>query len=192
MFGNAPIFTWLLLMMFLCWMVMLYPNGWLGGTRVMMAMSFDRVLPEWFGRVDRRLHVPLNALLTMTAVSIPLAYLYIFQPTIQELTLSYFIILVTTFGVTMIAAILFPYTRKELYNASAAAQYKVLGLPLISVMASIFLAFVVFCDVQALRAERARRQQHQGAALPRRPLGLRLHRLLGEQALPPLARRIDL
>ena len=107
-FGNAPIFTWLLLIMFICWMVMLYPNGWLGGTRVMMAMSFDRVLPEWFGRVDRRLHVPLNALLTMTAVSIPLAYLYIFQPTIQELTLSYFIILLTTFGVTMIAAILFP------------------------------------------------------------------------------------
>jgi amino acid transporter len=152
-FGNAPIFTWLLLIMFLCWMVMLYPNGWLGGTRVMMAMSFDRVLPEWFGRVDRRLHVPLNALLTMTAVSIPLAYLYIFQPTIQELTLSYFIILLTTFGVTMIAAILFPWTRKELYNASAAAQYKVLGLPLISVAAAVFLAFVVFCDVQALRAD---------------------------------------
>jgi amino acid transporter len=151
--GNAPIFTWLLLIMFLCWMVMLYPNGWMGGTRVMMAMSFDRILPEWFGRVDRRLHVPLNALLTMTVVSIPLAYLYIFQPSLQELTLSYFIILLTTFGVTMIAAILFPWTRKELYNASPAAQYKVLGIPLISVAAAIFLAFVIFCDVQALRAD---------------------------------------
>jgi len=151
--GNAPIFTWLLLIMFLCWMVMLYPNGWMGGTRVMMAMSFDRILPEWFGRVDRRLHVPLNALLTMTVVSIPLAYLYIFQPSLQELTLSYFIILLTTFGVTMIAAILFPWTRKELYNASPAAQYKLFGLPLISVMAAIFLAFVIFCDYQALFAD---------------------------------------
>ena len=51
------------------WTVMVYPNGWLSGTRVMMAMSFDRVLPEWLGRVDRRLHVPFNALLAMTVVS---------------------------------------------------------------------------------------------------------------------------
>jgi amino acid transporter len=134
-------------------MLMLYPNGWLGGTRVMMAMSFDRVLPEWFGRVDRRLHVPLNALVAMTAVGIPLAALYIFEPSIQALTLSYFIILVTTFGVTMIAAIVFPWVRRDLYRASPAAKYEWFGVPLISIMASIFLAFVVYCDVQAVRAD---------------------------------------
>src|SRR3954447_3726656 len=151
--GNAPIFTWLLLIMFLCWMVMLYPNGWLGGTRVMMAMSLDRILPEWFGKVDRKLHVPLNATLAMTAVGIPLAALYVFQPTIQELTLSYFIILATTFGVTMAAAVVFPWRRKDLYRASPAAKHTILGLPAISVSAAIFLVFVVFCDVQALRAD---------------------------------------
>jgi basic amino acid/polyamine antiporter, APA family len=151
--GNAPIFTWLLLIMFLCWMLMLYPNGWLGGSRIMVAMSFDGILPEWFGRINRRFHAPINALFAMTAVGIPLAYLYIFQPSIQELTLSYFIILLTTFGVTMVAAILFPWTRRELYEASAAAKYKVGGLPLISVAAAVFLAFVVFCDYQALTAD---------------------------------------
>jgi amino acid transporter len=151
--GNGPVYTWLLLIMFLCWMVMLYPNGWLGGTRVMMAMSLDRVLPEWFGKVDRKLHVPLNATLAMTAVSIPLAALYVFQPTIQALTLSYFIILITTFGVTMAAAIVFPWRRRDLYRASPAAKYTIAGVPMISVMAAVFLAFVVFCDVQALRAD---------------------------------------
>lgn len=153
MFGNAPIFTWLLLVMFLCWMVMLYPNAWLGGTRVMMAMSFDRILPEWLGRVDRRLHVPINALLAMVLVSIPVAYLYIFQPSLQELTLSYFIMLVTCFGVTTLAAAVFPYTRKSIYDASPAAKYKFLGLPLITIMGLTFFAFMVFCDYQALFAD---------------------------------------
>jgi APA family basic amino acid/polyamine antiporter len=151
-FGNAPIFTWLLLIMFLCWTVMLYPNAWLGGTRVVMAMSFDRVLPEWLGRVDRRLHVPINALVTMVVVSIPLAYFYIFQPTLQELTLSYFIMLITCFGVTMIAAALFPFTRRSLYESSPAAKYKVAGIPMITVAGVLFLAFVLFCDYQALFA----------------------------------------
>ena len=153
MFGNAPIFTWLLLIMFLCWTVMLYPNAWLGGTRVMMAMSFDRVLPEWLGRVDRRLHVPINALVSMVVVSIPLAYFYIFQPTLQELTLSYFIALVTCFGVTTFAAAVFPYRRKALFEASPAAKYRFAGVPLITIMGLIFTAFMVFCDYQALFAD---------------------------------------
>jgi APA family basic amino acid/polyamine antiporter len=152
-FGNAPIFTWLLLVMFLCWTVMLYPNAWLGGTRVMMAMSFDRVLPEWLGRVDRRLHVPINALVAMVVVSIPLAYFYIFQPTLQELTLSYFIILVTCFGVTMLAAAVFPFRRKSLYESSPAAKYKVAGIPAITIAGLLFFAFMLFCDYQALFAD---------------------------------------
>jgi APA family basic amino acid/polyamine antiporter len=153
MFGNAPIFTWLLFIMFVCWTVMVYPNGWLSGTRVMMAMSFDRVLPEWLGRVDRRLHVPFNALLAMTAVSIPVAYLYIFQPTLQELTLSYFIMLVTCFGVTTLAAAVFPYTRRALFEASPASKFKVRGIPLMTIMGLTFFAFMVFCDYQALFAD---------------------------------------
>lgn len=154
MSGGAPaIFTWLLLIMFLCWMLMLYPNAWLGGTRVMLAMSFDRVLPAWFGQVHRKLHVPINAVLTMSVVSVPIAALYIFEPSIQALTLSYFIILLTCFGVTMAAGVVFPWVRRDLYEKSPAAKYTVLGLPMLSVMASIFLIFVVFCDVQAFRAK---------------------------------------
>jgi len=160
--ANGPVFTWLLLIMFLCWMVMLYPNGWLGGTRVMMAMSFDRILPEWFGRVHRKLHVPLNAILAMTVVSVPLAVLYIWEPSVQALTLSYFIILATTFGVTMAAAVVFPWVRRDLYRASPAAKYTVFGAPAISVAAAIFLGFVVFCDVQALRADELGVNQTKG------------------------------
>jgi APA family basic amino acid/polyamine antiporter len=118
-----------------------------------MAMSFDQILPAWFGRVDRRLHVPLNSLLVFTAVMFPLAALYVFAPSIQQLTISYFIILLTAFGATMVAGIVFPWVRPRMYQASAIAKYKLFGLPLISVTGTIFLVFVVYCDYQALTAD---------------------------------------
>jgi APA family basic amino acid/polyamine antiporter len=151
--GNAAVFVWLAFAMFVCWTFMLYTNTWVGVSRLYMAMAFDRVLPEWLGHVNRRVHVPLNAIFAYSLVSIPVAVLYIFEPSIQAFTLSFFIILVTTFGVTMIAAILFPWIRRDLYEASPAAKYKVAGLPLLSVAAAGFLAYVIFADVQALRAD---------------------------------------
>jgi amino acid transporter len=151
--GGSVIYTWLLMIMSLSWLLMLVPNGLLGGTRIMMAMSFDRVLPEWVGRVDRRLHVPLNAIVAMVLVSVPLTFLYVLQPSIQSLTLGYFVILVVTFGVTMIAGVLFPFRRRDLYRASPAAKYTILGVPMISVMSAIFLAFALFCLWQGLFAD---------------------------------------
>ena len=36
-------------------------NCYIGMTRVMVAMSLDRLLPEWVSRVSDRLHTPVNA-----------------------------------------------------------------------------------------------------------------------------------
>jgi basic amino acid/polyamine antiporter, APA family len=151
--GNSPILTVLVLIMSVCWAFMLPTNAWVGGSRIMMAMSFDQILPAWFGRVDRRLHVPLNSLLVFTAVMFPLAALYVFAPSIQQLTISYFIILLTAFGATMVAGIVFPWVRPRMYQSSAIAKYKLFGLPLISVTGTIFLVFVVYCDYQAVTAD---------------------------------------
>jgi hypothetical protein len=53
------------------------------------------------------------------------------------------VIAVTYLGTT-IAAILLPYRKPDLYNASPIAKYKVLGIPLITVAGVIFGAFLVF------------------------------------------------
>ena len=52
-------------------------------------------------------------------------------------------IAITYLGST-VAAILLPFVKKDLYNASPIAKYKVAGLPLISVAGVIFGAFLVF------------------------------------------------
>jgi len=36
-------------------------NCYIGVTRIMVAMSLDRLLPEWVSKVDERFHTPLNA-----------------------------------------------------------------------------------------------------------------------------------
>ncbi len=53
------------------------------------------------------------------------------------------VIAVTYLGST-IAAILLPYIKPELYNASPIAKYKVAGVPLITIAGVIFGVFLVF------------------------------------------------
>jgi amino acid transporter len=46
-------------------------NCYIGMTRVMVAMSLDRLLPEWFSKVDEKLHTPVNAHLAYFLASLP-------------------------------------------------------------------------------------------------------------------------
>jgi amino acid transporter len=105
-------------------------NCYIGMTRVMVAMSLDRVLPEWFSRVHEKLHTPVNAHLIYFLASIPviLGYSLVTQPfTWVSLTLG------VTFGcgyvfiITCLAGALLPYRAKQVYDASPGAKYQVSG-----------------------------------------------------------------
>lgn len=106
-------------------------NCYIGMTRIMVAMSLDRVLPEWFSRVNERLHTPVNAHLAYFLASIPviLGYNLVTQPfSWYSLTLG------VTFGcgyvfiITCLAGALLPYRAKQVYDASPGARYQVSGL----------------------------------------------------------------
>ena len=111
--------------MFVCWAAMFLPNPWVGASRDIMAMAIDRVLPERLGCVNRRWHVPLNALVVFTLLNIPLLALYAFEPSFQAYTLSFFVVSITAFGATMLAAILLPFVKRDLYQASPVAKYRI-------------------------------------------------------------------
>ncbi|RPH57522.1 MAG: APC family permease, partial [Chloroflexi bacterium] len=51
-------------------------NCYIGVTRIMVAMSLDRLLPEWFSKVNDRLHTPVNAHLAYFLASIPVILAY--------------------------------------------------------------------------------------------------------------------
>jgi len=122
-------------------------NCYIGMTRIMVAMSLDRVLPEWFSRVDERFHTPVNAHLAYFLASIPIIFAYNMVPGWVGLTLG------VTFGcgyvfiITCLAGALLPYKAKEVYEASPGAKYAVNGVvsllfTLLGVVAFIWTVWV--------------------------------------------------
>ena len=124
--------------------------GWSGtvflsSTRVIFAAAFDRLLPEKVAEVEPRTRTPIYALLLMVVPSLVVGALFAWNvANFQSLTLcSTLVIAVTYFGST-IAAILLPFVKRDLYEASPIAKYKILGLPMITVAGVIFAAFLGF------------------------------------------------
>ncbi|MBE7551729.1 MAG: APC family permease [Anaerolineales bacterium] len=112
-------------------------NCYIGMTRVMVAMSLDRLLPAWFSQVHEKWRTPLNAHLAYFLASIPVILAYNLVPGWVGLTLGVTFGCGYVFVVTCIAGALLPYRAKELYEASPGAQYKLGGIPLVTVLGTI-------------------------------------------------------
>jgi amino acid transporter len=130
--------------------------GWSGtvflsSTRVVFAAAFDRLLPEKVAEVDERSGTPIIALLLMVIPSTIVSFLFAYDVFgFRSLTLASTLVIAVTYFGTTIAAILLPYRKPELYNASPIAKFKVFGLPLISVAGVIFGAFLGYLLFQWL------------------------------------------
>ena len=109
-------------------------NCYIGMTRVLVAMSLDRLLPEWFSKVDERLHTPVNAHLAYFLASIPVILAYNLVPGWIGLTLGVTFGCGYVFVITCIAGALLPYRARQLYEASPAAKYKLGDIPMITVL----------------------------------------------------------
>jgi amino acid transporter len=112
-------------------------NCYIGMTRVMVAMSLDRLLPEWFSKVDEKLHTPVNAHLAYFLASLPVIWAYNKVGGWIGLTLGVTFGCGYVFVVTCIAGALLPFRAKELYEASPGAKYKLGDLPLITVLGAL-------------------------------------------------------
>jgi basic amino acid/polyamine antiporter, APA family len=112
-------------------------NCYIGMTRVMVAMSLDRLLPEWVSRVSDRLHTPVNAHLAYFLASIPVILVYNLWGSWTALTLGVTFACGYVFVITALAGALMPYRAKALYAASPGAAYKVGNVPLVTIFGLI-------------------------------------------------------
>jgi amino acid transporter len=129
-------------------------NCYIGMTRVMLAMSFDRILPEFVSRVSDRWHTPVNAHVIYFVASIPVIILYnLFSYTDaagSTITWFSFTLAVTfacgwVFVASALAGALMPFRAKAAYEASAGARYRIGGLPAITVVGGLgFIAGLLF------------------------------------------------
>jgi basic amino acid/polyamine antiporter, APA family len=112
-------------------------NCYIGMTRVMVAMSLDRLLPEWVSRVSDRLRTPVNAHVAYFIASIPVILVYNLWSSWTALTLGVTFACGYVFVITSLAGALLPYRAKALYDASPGAAYKLGETPLVTVLGII-------------------------------------------------------
>lgn len=130
--------------------------GWAGtvflsSTRVIFAAAFDRVLPEAIASVHPRTRTPVWALMLMVFPGLIVSILYVWNiANFASLTLMSTLVIAITYLGSTISAIILPYTKKEMYEASPIAKYKIAGIPLITLAGLIFLAFLIFLLYQWL------------------------------------------
>jgi len=116
-------------------------NCYIGMTRVMVAMSLDRVLPEWFSKVNDRFHTPVNAHIAYFIASIPVILVYNLYPGWVGLTLGVTFACGYVFVITCLAGALLPYRAKDVYEASPGAKYKIGNVPMVTVLGAIGFIF---------------------------------------------------
>jgi len=102
-------------------------NCYIGMTRVMVAMSLDRLLPDWFSKVSERYHTPVNAHIAYFMASIPVILAYNLVPGWVGLTLGVTFACGYVFIITCLAGALLPYRAKQVYDSSPGAKYTVSG-----------------------------------------------------------------
>jgi len=117
-------------------------NCYIGVTRIMVAMSLDRVLPEWFSRVDDRLHTPVNAHLAYFLASIPVILAYNLVPGWVGLTLGVTFAGGYVFVLSCLAGAFLPKRAKAVYEASPGSKYNVNGILGVLTMAIGAAAFI--------------------------------------------------
>jgi amino acid transporter len=112
-------------------------NCYIGMTRVMVAMSLDRLLPESVSQVSEKYHTPVNAHIYYFLASIPVILLYNLYPGWVSLTLGVTFACGYVFVITCLAGALLPYRAKDVYEASPGAKYKLGNTPWVTILGVI-------------------------------------------------------
>ncbi len=117
-------------------------NTQLSASRFMLAMSFDRLLPSWLGRVNRR-GVPHVAIWLGVGISVVLAILLELIPDLEKLL--FWSSFATLFAIlfSLIAGVVLPWRRKQIFATSPGSGWRVLGVPAITFFGVIGTAFIL-------------------------------------------------
>ncbi len=139
---------------------------YLMGTRNMLAYSFDRVLPTKVSEVNERTHTPIIAMLIVMVmmVGFQAGFVYSSANFVVYLGASGIVVFVT-FAIVGIAAVLFPYRRKSMYEESPIPKRRWAGVPSFAVIGAIDGALMtLYCILQLHQRRRHRCHQPHGIA----------------------------
>jgi amino acid transporter len=120
---------------FILWIFMLVGPEFLTTSRYMFAWSFSRVIPEVFARVDSR-GTPWASLLLSGLLSEIFLALYAYTPILG--LVNYTITYAIVFMVVGLAAVLFPFRKKDTFEgAPKFVKARVGGFPVLTIFGII-------------------------------------------------------
>lgn len=140
-FHNSAISA-ILILVFGAWFVGWAGTLFLSSTRVIFAAAFDRILPEKVADVSEKRHVPVWGLVLMLVPALVVSAVYSYWLTFRTWTLDATLVIAVTFFGTSIAAMILPWRKRQLYENSAIAKYKIAGVPLITITGGITALFL--------------------------------------------------
>jgi APA family basic amino acid/polyamine antiporter len=147
---HSKIFQVALLLLMSLWFF-----GWVGtlflsSTRVIFAAAFDRVLPDAAASVSEKRKVPLASLVLMLLPAVGLSALYAYWGKFSTYTLDATLVIAVTYLVTSFAAVILPWRKPDLWKASPASRFKVLGVPLVPLCGLVTMGLLVYNLVEWL------------------------------------------
>jgi len=129
--------VYLLSFMEICWAFMPLAAGltyMFIGTRILFAWAFDRVIPTWVSKVDRRYNSPYVALIAVTLVAIFFQYLWLFTGLMNFFSYLVFGWMIMQI-ITGISAMIFPFRRKDIFEAApSVVKAKAGPVPILSIL----------------------------------------------------------
>ncbi len=148
--ANNPLLVWFIGIGVVAGFVLVAPQCMILMSRILFAYSFDRVVPSGVSDVSDRWHTPVKGIL-IAAVGgeVFLAFLSGVLGTINATYAFFFYSYAglaavgVTFSFVAISAILFPYRKKALYETSCPVKRKIAGVPVITLLGVLALAYVL-------------------------------------------------
>jgi amino acid transporter len=137
--GHNIVLSVIILATFAAWIWFWIPAEMAYTTRSMIAWSFDRVAPNRLGYVSETVHTPVVAIGVSTGGAIVFMWFIAFK---AVAFLTFIEVLLVIWGAVMVAAVLFPITRKAMYAASPAKNFKLAGIPVMPVAGAISAVFM--------------------------------------------------
>ena len=103
------------------------------------ASAFDGILPRRLADVNQRTGAPIKALILFGAAFLAWSVIGWLNPlyAIGTIFVANGVVILISNLATTVSSIAFPYRKKEVYEASPIARYKVAGIPVISIVGVI-------------------------------------------------------
>jgi amino acid transporter len=142
--GHNVFLSVVILATFAAWIWFWIPAEMAYTTRSMIAWSFDRVAPNKLGFVSETTHTPVVAIGISTGGAVVFMWLIAFKAVVF---LTFIEVLLVVWGTVMVAAVVFPITRKRLYEASPARNFKLAGIPVMpaaGAISAVFMAVMIW------------------------------------------------